>query len=206
MIGLSGSHRVGKTTLAKRYSEEFGLPFVETNASGVYLELGLSPQIDYDFATTLVIQLAILESLLEAYAGQHGRNFITDRTPIDLLAYTMADIRRSNVTSKETDAFMEYRQKCFEAANRYFAVIVIVQPGIPLVDDPTKAPPNIAYMNHINTLLMGLVTDSSMKAGRFFINKETLKIEDRMDSISYSIDRVYNHHKNEMTNLGGSFH
>ena len=91
MLGLSGSHRVGKTTLAKLYAEKHGFAFVQTSVSAIFKELGLDPAQTYDFATRLTVQEEILKRLDKTFAEHAGQAAITDRTPLDFLAYTMGD-------------------------------------------------------------------------------------------------------------------
>ena len=46
MIGLVGSHRTGKTTLARAFAEDSGIPFVETSTAEVFRRLGYDPKVD----------------------------------------------------------------------------------------------------------------------------------------------------------------
>src|SRR5258706_15719526 len=96
MIGLCGSNRVGKTTLAKAFAEEAGVKYVPTSASGTFERLGYSPKVDLPFAERLMIQQEILKDCNALYE-KSGVRFITDRTPIDFLGYLLADVQRENV-------------------------------------------------------------------------------------------------------------
>lgn len=154
-IGLCGSHRTGKTTTAKKLAIDNDIPFVETTTSAVFAEHGLKPSSPMDFSTRLWIQDKVLAAAEEIW-DQH-RHFITDRTPLDMLAYTLADIQ--GLTQVEFATLEDYVKHCFEATNHYFGSLCVVQPGIPLVAAPGKAALNEAYIEHLNTLVLGLCLD-----------------------------------------------
>ena len=180
LVALSGSHRVGKSTLARTVAEKYGFQFVETSTSAVFRELGYDPSAHYDFATRLDIQEIILNRLDRQYASIKAEKAITDRSPIDTLAYTMAEALQDTVSDKEQARFEKYVDKCLEMACRRFAAIVVVQPGIPIVEEEGKGALNRAYMEHLNTLMLGLVADPRMKAAHFYIPRHVLSIESRM--------------------------
>ena len=90
-IGLCGSHRTGKTTLAKEVSCKTGLKFIQTSTSEVFAQNGLDPSEPMDFSTRIWIQNKVVSAAEEVWKGA-GERFITDRTPIDMMAYTLADI------------------------------------------------------------------------------------------------------------------
>lgn len=154
-LGLCGSHRTGKTTTAKQIAVDNDLPFVETTTSAVFARHGLQPSSPMDFATRLWIQDKVLAAAEEVWAGH--RCFITDRTPLDMLAYTLADIQGRTVV--DFAALERYAASCFAATNHYFSRLCVVQPGIPLIAAPGKAALNEAYIEHLNTLVLGLCLD-----------------------------------------------
>jgi hypothetical protein len=201
MIGLAGSHRTGKTTLARAYARQKEISFVETTSSDVFKRMGYDPQADYDFKTRIEIQNEILTNTEAAYKA-HTSPFITDRTPVDFIAYLLADVQRTNLTEHETHLFKNYYQRCIESINSYFALVIVLQPGIPLVNDITKGPINTAYMEHINTLAMGIITDSRIQVGRYYIKRENLDIEERIRSVEFSVKRVIQNHMIQREELG----
>ncbi len=91
-LGLCGSHRTGKTTLAQMFAEEYDLDFVVTTTSEVFAEHGLKPSSPMDFTTRLWIQDKIISAAEKIWSGC-DTPFITDRTPLDMLAYTLGDIQ-----------------------------------------------------------------------------------------------------------------
>ena len=189
MIGLIGAHRTGKTTLAKAYAEETGTPFVETSSSAVFEKLGYSPKLDYDFGTRMIIQNAILDDAVEKYS-QHTGMFVTDRTPIDMLAYTMADIQRDNLTPEQSIEFVKYVGRCFEESNKRFLALVLVQPGIETVEALGKAPANPAYMEHLNTLMLGMLVGEMNTTSHFYLPRRTTDLEERFEALKFVVNKV----------------
>lgn len=188
MIGLIGSHRTGKTTLARAYSEARGCDFVQTSTTAVFQRLGLSPKIDYSFSVRLAIQMEVLADLDAAYTKSNYRA-ITDRTPLDALAYTMADIQRSNLNASDIKAFTKYRKACIKMTNDRLHSILLIQPGIPLVEEPGKAPANIAYMDHLNTIMKGLLLEPDLLINILTIRPDVIDLDHRIKAVDRLMNR-----------------
>ncbi len=174
-IGLCGSHRTGKTTTAKKLADDNDIPFVETTTSAVFAKHDLKPSSPMDFSTRLWIQDKVLEAAEEIWS-QH-RHFITDRTPLDMLAYTLGDIQGR--TQIEFEALEHYITRCFESCNRYFSRLCVVQPGIPLIAAPGKAALNEAYIEHLNTLVLGLCLDERQQTPFSVMPRKCIAISER---------------------------
>jgi len=160
MFGLSGAHRTGKSTLAKVISEKLHLPYAQLNeASRIFKEMGLVQGIDYSPEIVLTVQERILEAadkFFQAHIDEHGTSFITDRTPLDMAAYMMVLVGRSNFTDKELVRVESYLKDCRTVCSSYFSMIMLVQPGIPYVAEEGKPPPNLMYQEHIAALIYGM--------------------------------------------------
>ncbi|CAB4121763.1 AAA domain containing protein [uncultured Caudovirales phage] len=189
MIGLIGAHRTGKTTLAKAYAEEMEVPYVETSSSAVFERLGYSPKVDYDFGTRMIIQNAILDDAIVKYS-QHTGMFVTDRTPIDMLAYTIADIQRQNLSLEQSREFIKYFHRCFEESNKRFMCLTLIQPGIEIVDAPGKAPANPAYMEHLNTIMLGLLVGEFNSSSHFYLPRRTTDMQERVEALKFVVNKV----------------
>lgn len=153
-LGIAGPHRVGKTTLAKALSKELNIPYLEISTSKVFKELGFDVKAQYDIKTRIHIQNAIVDNLYNTIKGSEGR-CITDRTPLDCLVYMQADIVRDFPKNLEKE-WEQYYHKCLNLQEILFAQTYLVQPGIPIIDDEKSAPPSPAYINHLNTLFLGM--------------------------------------------------
>lgn len=140
-----------------------------------------------DFATRLNVQFRILaacESDWQAAAG----NFITDRTPVDLMAYTLGDIQgETRVSEPEFDRYLE---RCFDAANRFFDTLVIVQPGIPLTEAEGKAALNKAYIEHINSLVIGLCHDERLQCRVISFPRSLTTLNERVVTVAAQLEKL----------------
>jgi hypothetical protein len=186
-IGLCGSHRTGKTTLAEAISRESGMPFVKTETSGVFKDHGLDPSGPIDFEKRLWIQHKILDAAEKLWTGE-TRQFITDRTPLDMAAYTLADIQgQTNVRFGE---LREYLDRCFITTGRIFSLLVLIQPGIPLMPEEGKAALNEGYLEHLNYLILGLCHDDRVSTKSVFLNRDVMNLEDRTARILEVLDSI----------------
>lgn len=177
-IGLCGSHRTGKTTLAQEISKQYDLEFVVTTTSEVFVANGLKPSSPMDFDTRLWIQDKIISAAEEVWSTCDGP-FITDRTPLDMLAYTLGDIQ--GIVTVDFEPLKKYMDRCFDVTNRYFASLCVVQPGIKLVPAPGKAALNLAYIEHLNTLVLGLCGDEQVTVPFHLLPRKTIDLQKRCE-------------------------
>lgn len=184
---LCGAHRTGKTTLAKAFSEYSGMPFLQTGASHVFASMGLDPKVDYPMDVRLEIQKRILDSFEQQCRPHSSYPFITDRTPVDFMAYTIADIQRENVRDKLSTDIERYLRDCIDVSNSLFPTLIVLQPGIPLVEAEGKAPANVPYIEHINHLIMGIVVSEAIQSMHFYIPRHIISVEDRIESVTSAI-------------------
>ena len=180
-VGLCGSHRTGKTTLAEVVSHRLGIPFVKTSTSEVFKHYGLDPAEPIDFDRRLWIQDKILEAAEAIWEAAQGR-FISDRTPLDMAAYTLSDIQGS--TKVDIAGLEEYLTRCFMATNRFFKWLVLVQPGIPLIHEEGKAALNEGYLEHLNYLILGLCHDQRVGSSFLCLPRDITAMDDRVRFIS----------------------
>lgn len=192
-VGLTGSHRTGKTTLAKAYGEKHETHVCLTSASGVFKTLGFDPQKDYPIEIRMDIQEAILKDFARQYkeaSDISGRSFITDRTPVDLMAYALADISRNKLSDEMEERFSKYFRSCIDLCNIYFSTLVVVKPGIPLVEDATKAPIGNAYIEHLSQIIMGLTVDERITAMHYYIPTHITELERRIACVKGAVNQT----------------
>lgn len=177
IIGICGSHRTGKTTLAEAIAKETGLVFVKTSTSAVFEQHGLHPATPMDFKTRLWIQQRVNEAAVKIWQAETAP-FITDRTPIDFIVYTLADIQgKTEVDFAELEAYI---LQCFELTNKYFSKLIVLQPAIPLVYEQGKAALNRAYIEHLNSLVQGLCCDERLLCPSMVIRRNIISLEERV--------------------------
>ncbi len=176
-LGLCGAHRTGKTTLAIALADRLNIPFVRTTTSQVFAHLGLDPAQPMDFKTRLFVQNHVLDAAEQIWQNS-VTPFISDRTPIDMIAYTLGDIQGK--TEVDFDLLNQYIDRCFASTNQFFQDLAIIQPGIPLVYEEGKAALNAAYIEHINVLIIGLCSDLRLSANVFCNAREAINLEMRI--------------------------
>jgi hypothetical protein len=189
-IALVGAHRTGKSTLARAYAQRRNVPFVETSVSAIWQELGLNPAATYDFETRLAVQEQILKRVDAMYGEFAGVDFITDRSPLDMAAYTLADAIGDRVPDYCQERLARYVNDCFDVTNRRFGMVFLIQPGIALVDEPSKAAINAGYIEHLNSLILGLSVDERLTCQHFYIPRAVVDFESRMQALVASVDRA----------------
>ena len=178
--GLCGSHRTGKTTLAREVAGIQGIPLVRTTTSEVFAANNLDPAAKMDFATRLWIQHKIVAAALEVWQAAETP-FITDRTPIDMMAYTLGDIQGdTEVDFSELEKYLDY---CFQVTNEVFSRLVVLQPAIPLVPEEGKARLNKGYIEHLNILILGLCSDERLRCPVRVIPRNVLDLGERVRQV-----------------------
>jgi predicted ATPase len=190
IASLIGAHRTGKTTLARHYAQKTGCLFLETSTSAVFAELGVDPAKPMDFKTRMNAQEKILETLEAQYrAVSLKHDVITDRSPLDMIAYTMGDAVGDAVPEDQQERFAKYIDKCFEVTNKYFGVVVLVQPGIAMEPTPGKAAANRAYCEHLNLLLKGVMGDDRLTIQGYHLKKTSVDLEKRFAALDFCVKR-----------------
>jgi len=191
MIGLCGAQRTGKSTLAEAFAQSAGIPYLATTASGVFEMLDLDPKVEYPFETRMMIQEVILQMFESQYEEMTRQSafFIADRTPIDLASYALADVTRATLVGRPELALAlgKYVQRCLKSTSRFFTLVVLVQPGIPLVEAPGKAAACPAYMDHLNDLQVGILQRDESIVRSIRIPRGMLDLQERKQFVASAL-------------------
>lgn len=195
-LALCGSHRVGKSTLAQAFAQAANITFVRTGTTQVFEMLGKDPKASYPVEERLAIQEAILVALELQYthAATQTRVFVADRCPLDLAAYMISDVQRDTLADNRVVAAMvnDYVRRCIESTNRWFATVLLVQPGIALVEASGKAPACPAYVEHLNLTLSGLLVDERLGVRHYLIPRRFVSLGQRVEcmrnAVSFAIE------------------
>lgn len=147
-IGFAGAHRSGKTTLAKAVAADYEIPYWAASITDIAKnDLGIDPVMPM----TLRQRIGFQSKLLDAYAERLNKApsmFVTDRTPIDIAAYALAEVgMHTDEEASEAAALITE-----EAINMMPSVAHFVFLPRPLGTyevDSTKPPPNRAYQWHV---------------------------------------------------------
>lgn len=203
MLGLSGAHRVGKSTLGKALGEVTNLDYLPLPP--IMKELGYRQDVDYSFSERLVIQDKILNRAAEIWRD-HPTPFVCDRTPLDMAAYTIADALRSNVSPEDDLLLMEYIEKCYRVVSTFFDTVLIIAPGIPFVADPDKPPRNDAYQHHIHYLIQGFCWDDRLRSNVAFMPRQITDHGQRVQFAGETLLDAYTYIAAERENQGITLH
>lgn len=173
--GVIGAHRVGKTTLCTHMEEIHPeVKFARVSVSQVFKDRG----VDLRNITSLEQRIELQEAVFDYYTGlverivresQDYPVILFDRTPLDLVAYTIADITGHNcqtLDGRTSDRYLTYVNRCLDYTFEKFSSVTRVQPGIQIVDDPKSAAPEPAYIEHLNLIFGGLTTELSDRRWR----------------------------------------
>lgn len=157
-IGFCGTQGSGKTTLASALAEKTGLQFVKTDVAGIIRNLGVkSCRASLGALERLDLQEGILEGLIATYPVGHG--FIADRTPMDVMMYTLSWLPQfpDEAVNEKAIALMN---RCAAAADMHFDLIAQLHPGVELSDAEhsreDRAPLDLISLAREDTILTGL--------------------------------------------------
>lgn len=190
MIGLSGAHRSGKTTLARHWHKEMvaqgcNIELVEPNTAGVLARHGFECADIRDIRTRIDMQRAITDHYHEVFNGRRTP-FVSDRTPLDVAAYMMVDLGQEPLPGDLETRALEIIEDCLDIANACFGTILLIQPVLPYRPAPGKPPANRAYQLHHHTVLNGLINDQrlSIPGGAWLLNARIVELEERARVLS----------------------
>ena len=167
VYAFSGAHRSGKTTLAKAVAEDLGVMFHETKTGEVLKAAGIDIVANMTIGERMVAQEYLLDHHVKTIEAL-PRPLIVDRCPIDMMAYTLAEIGMHTLTDPELDKRInDYVGKCLAATNMHYMMAVVTRPLPFYVVEEGKPPPSKTYQWHIQTIIEGgfdLVADNIMIA------------------------------------------
>ncbi len=181
-LGICGSHRTGKTTLAMALSEVLKIPFIPIEASSVFLQYGFHPSAKMDLRNRLFIQQKILEMAEDIWFQVDKPSFISDRTPLDMAAYLLADVCNGDLDDHTQNEIMAYLGECDRITKKYFNKLVFVPIAIPIVQAEYKAAINLPLMYELQSLILGRLCELEVTYQK--VPKDCLKLGDRVDFIS----------------------
>lgn len=157
LYGLTGSHRSGKTTLAKKVAEDLGIEFYATSITEVARRNGFDPVAPMSLSDRVDLQYRLLEDHLEQLA-KRSRPLITDRTPLDMLGYMLCEFHMSShlvTTSAVLDRASHFQDICLAATVQNYDMLFYLAPLKDYVVEDGKPVPNRAYQKHHALMVQG---------------------------------------------------
>jgi hypothetical protein len=194
LYGFTGAHRSGKSTLAKTVAEELSIHYHATSTTEVAKMIGINPVAPM----TLIQRVQLQEHLLKVHCQQLEnlpRPLIVDRTPLDYLAYLLAEFPMGSerlVGSEVLDAASRYRTMCLEMIRQYYDGIFYLAPLPTYEVAEDKPAENRAYQDHVDLLILGslaAIRENILDCRLFFSDFEARReavhdlIVGRLDSI-----------------------
>lgn len=167
LIGLSGTHGSGKTTLIEAF--EGKAVIVKTSISDIYKQAGLTPRLPMSLDQRLSIQEKILQQLLSEWVqpiadntGEGPQIVLTDRTPADFIGYLLCEISGyGELTEAQNNQVKSYVDRCLKVMEMFDAIIH-VPIGLPIVSrDKISAVDSIGYRTHLDMVIKGALTSKS---------------------------------------------
>lgn len=186
MFALAGSHRSGKTTLARALADRMGIEFLETKVGDVFADLGIDPKAPLPFDKRLDVQNEILKTLDAQYALRKGKIFIADRSPFDVMGYTQADITRDAIDPKHRDLVAGHYQYAQRIIAQNLLAVMVLYPLPDQADAPGKAQACPYYMDHVYVTIKGMVeTLSPHIRGLLTATCQSYDLDERIDDGLY---------------------
>lgn len=157
IIGLAGAHRTGKTTLAKIIAEELEIDFVSSSFGEAAKRHGYDAVADMTLTERIGMQIKVLHEH-QNFLMANRKVVITDRTPIDMLAYTLAEVGMQSHTQVEASvlqAVEAYKQLCLALTSKFYKTVFVLGPLDHYAEEPGKPAFNTAFQSHIQLLIDG---------------------------------------------------
>jgi len=149
-----GSHRSGKSTLAKALAERLDIPYFDASVSKIMSEGGFNGVADLPMIKRIEAQEYLIEKHWEL-TQKLPRPFITDRSPLDMIGYMLGEVTMHNTGPQLAERIQRYVKRCLWVTDNTYAGVIILRP-LPVYEvDPTKPPENRAYQSLIQTIVEG---------------------------------------------------
>lgn len=162
MYGLSGAHRSGKSTLAKAVAEKMQIHYFACSTTEIARAAGFDPVAPMSFMERVACQMAILHGYTKQLR-EAPRPAITDRTPLDMAAYMLAETTMLS-DPNAGGAITKYVYDCCRLTAEQFDVVFLVNrlPGYTV--EPGKPPANFAYQWKHELLLRGILSSANLES------------------------------------------
>jgi hypothetical protein len=157
ILGLAGSHRSGKTTLARAVAAKGGIAFYDGSFGRLARTLGFESVARMSIFERLTMQNRVLD-LYDREIRQDAAARITDRTPLDMLAYLVAEVgMHAGLGDAASREVVAYRDRCIGLTRDLFDDVFVLQALPVYVVADGKPSDDPAYQMHIQTLIEGAI-------------------------------------------------
>lgn len=148
-IAISGPSGTGKTTLAKWISQEYKIPFLETSAKPLWEKYNISCHKDIITKGIKNIEFGndFQNDVLNLYKTNH-KEYITDRSPIDVLTYYLLQ----NAPFNSQEKTKEFIDKCQKTLDNIDMIIKIPYNDSIILENDNKRIVNSYYQKSVNKI------------------------------------------------------
>lgn len=184
IFGIAGSHRSGKTTLAKAVAEDLGIKFVSQSFGEAARRHGVDPVSPMTLLDRVRIQQTVLDEHIDLVRDT-TEMIIVDRTPVDMLAYLLAEFHMQShlaVPEPILDLVHQYKWLAIQSTGTYYDNLFVVQPLDTYAAEEGKPAINRAYQDHIQLLIDGACMSLESEVSLNWIN--TGDFEERRAAMS----------------------
>lgn len=200
LIGISGAHGCGKTTLAEEFALRSGLEYLPASVNEMAKSAGYAHgSVSLDLTERINLQWTMLGAFRKLLAKSPA-DCVTDRTPLDVAAYTLAEIGMHSDKAASADSLNSVPELVKEAqrlTKAHFQHVMLLRP-LPSYEviEGKRPPANKAFQMHYQYLLEGIAFDTHM--GRSFSVSMTISnsLSERLsilaDEVADVMDRKSN--------------
>jgi len=199
-IGISGTHRSGKTTLARALALANGFSFEESTARNVASEMGIDINSDVPFARWLDFHEELLRRFEAEYRNKPGL-FVTDRTPLDFAAYLTARVPPAMTDKYLIARYKCFLDRCFEVCNEIFMTLLIIPPVLIYEEAEGKPVSNYAHQQAIHLLIQGMAMDERIVRQAAIMSEEVINPVDRIKWAAHMSEEALNEIYTEVKTL-----
>ena len=134
------------------------------------------------------VQEYLINRLDDIYESNYGIDVVSDRSPIDLMGYALIHAG-PDITEKQSQRLMRYLNRCAEVANHHCVGNLLVQPGIPLVKDEKSASCSVGFIEHLNAIIFGLISNDGLDVPSFYIPRHITDLNLRVSVCKNALAR-----------------
>jgi len=155
MFAFVGASRTGKTTLAKAAAETLGWHYYDGSFGLAAKRLGFEavrPQ-------TVLERIEMQEAVLGDHVLQLEslpRPCITDRTPLDYIGYTLAEVGMHALEDTQLmHRIHRFVETCLHVTRQHYDTVIACRPLAHYAEEEGKPPVNPAYQWHVQWIIEG---------------------------------------------------
>lgn len=192
IYGLTGSHRSGKTTLARKIADDMGLHFLKIETTEVAKANGFDPVAPMSYGRRAELQLVLFDDFCKQLAAA-PRPVITDRTPLDHIAYLLAEttmLSGATINAAQMKILDDFIGKALDFTVQSFDTVFALAPLPNYEVAPDKPPPNIVYQFGYAATIWGLLY--TLRDRLSFVSIENADFEVRTDTVATTIAQRLN--------------